>query len=339
MTEMPLIDDDLKREVIYRVAGFMKEKYIFPEVGEKMGESIRKKYEDGEYHSYTELKGFCEKVTTDLRNISQDHHIFVFFSPEEALEVAARKGILPNDEKKRIEQQSYENSKRENFGFQRIEVLDGNIGYLKLRYFSNIDNGAETCIGVMKFLSNTDAIIIDLRENGGGDNLIDFLSSYFYSSEKVLLSSCYLRESDTTEHSWTLPYVPGRRMPCVDLYILVSSKTFSAAEDFTYSLQQLKRATIVGEKTKGGAHPIDVLIVKGSILLQISIGNSINPITKTNWEKVGITPDIEIPAEDALHTAYLLALKNLVKKATNDEVKQELTSLIERSQILPSQIA
>jgi hypothetical protein len=337
--EMPKVDVDTKEEVVFKVADFMKDCYVFSEIGEKMGEHIKTKHKDGEYDSYTDVKEFCARVTADLREISQDRHIFVFFSPNEAAEVAAYKGLLPDDERKRIEEQNFESSKRENFGFQRVEVLDGNVGYLKLRYFPTVDDAAETCIGAMSFLSNTDAVIVDLRENGGGGGLVGFLSSYFFTSEKVHLSSCYSRASDSIEHSWTLPYVPGKRVPNVDLYILVSSRTFSAAEDFAYSLQQLKRAVVIGETTKGGAHPVDVLIVKGSILTQISVGNSINPITKTNWEGVGVKPDIAVPAEEALHTAYLLALKNLAKKTKDDRVKQELTSLIKQSQDSSSRTA
>jgi len=128
-------------------------------------------------------------------------------------------------------------------------------------------------------------------------------------------------------------------MPDVDLYILTSSRTFSAAEDFAYSLQQLKRAVVVGESTKGGAHPVDVLIVEGSILTQVSIGESINPITKTNWEGVGVQPDFEVPAEKALATAHLLALKGLLSKTTSVTVREELIPLIEEiSESVPNQL-
>ena len=331
------VDNDTKNEVIVKVAEFMKKHYVFSEIGEEMGEHIKKKHANLEYDSFTDVKDFCKRVTDDLREVSQDRHIFVFFSPEEAVEVAAIKGLLHEDEKKIIDGQMYENIRRVNFGFQRIEILNGNIGYLKIDYFPNVNDGAETCIGAMGFLSNADALIIDLRENGGGEGLmVDFLSSYFFTSEKVQLNGAYFRESDTTEESWTLPYVPGKRMPDTDLYILVSSRTFSAAEDFTYGLQQLKRSVVIGETTKGGAHPVDVLIVKGSILTQIPIGNSINPITNTNWEGVGVKPDISVSAEEALKTAYQLALKNLVKKTKDEKVKEELTCLIKQSKDLPS---
>ena len=139
-----------------------------------------------------------------------------------------------------------------------------------------------------------------------------------------------MRSTDTIEQSWSHSYIPGKRMPKVDLYILTSSRTFSAAEDFCYSLQQLKRAKIIGEKTKGGAHPVDVRIVRGHVLTQIPIGNSVNPITNSNWEGTGVEPDIVTSSEEALHTAHLLALKNLLSKQSDDDDRQHLRDLIEK---------
>jgi len=327
------VDANTKEEVVNKVADFMKDYYVFAEVGEKMGGYIKTKHSNGDYDSYTDVKKFCNKVTADLREICHDKHIFVFYSPEEAREVAARNGLLPAEEIEKINKMYFEMDRRANFGFSKVEILDGNIGYLNLNSFSGSDYACETAVGAMRFLSCTDAIIIDLRNNrGGGGGVGSLLASYFFDSEKVPLSGVYLRSTDTIEQSWTLPYVPGKRMPDVDLYILTSSRTFSAAEDFCYSLKHLKRATIIGETTKGGAHPVDVMIIKGNILTQLSIGNSVNPITKSNWEGIGVKPDVEVSAEKALHTAHHIALKNILKKTTNDDLKQELIALIDRMQ-------
>jgi len=324
------IDAGMKAEVINKVADIMRDYYVFAEVGEQMGEYIRTRHSNGVYNDYADVEEFCNKVTTDLREISHDKHIFVFYSPEEAKEVAARNGSVPSEEIKKIDSMYLEIERRTNFGFRKIEILDGNIGYLDLCSFSEADEAYETAAGAMSFLSSADAIMIDLRDNGGGSSgLVSFLASYFFNSDKVPLTGVYMRSTDTIEQTWTHSYIPGKRMPKVALYILTSSRTFSAAEDFCYSLKQLKRAKIIGEKTKGGAHPVDVRIVKGNILTQISIGNSVNPITKTNWEGVGVEPDIETSAAEALHTAHLLALKNLLSKQTDDAYGQQLQALIE----------
>jgi hypothetical protein len=323
--DSPSIDSDTKGEVVQKVASIMKDKYVFSEIGENMAKHIIKQHEKGSYDSYTAVKPFCRKLTSDLRDICHDKHIFVFYSPEEAREVAARNNLLPNEEIKKINEAFLKRAKRGNFGFSKIEILKGNIGYMNLNWFSGSKGACDTANNVMGFLSNTDAIIIDLRNNiGGGGDVLRLLASYFFNSGKMPLTGVYYRSTDRIEKVWTLEHVPGRRRPDVDLYILTSSRTFSAAEDFCYSLKALKRATVIGEKTKGGAHPVDVIIVKGNILTQISIGNSYNPITKTNWEGVGVNPDIETAAEDALKTAHLVALERIKGKTSDNAYKKKL---------------
>jgi hypothetical protein len=305
----PAIDAAAKQRVVTKVASIMTDTYVDPEIGREMAHHILARHEEGAYAPSADVKSFCSALTSDLRSVSNDRHLFVFYSPEETREVAARKKLLPEEEIEEIEKQYYESARRENFGFRKVEILEGNVGYLELNIFSSIENGADTAAAAMALLSNVDALIIDLRDNGGGSDMVSFLSSYFFTSEPVELTGTYFRESDSVTRSWTLPDVPGKRLPDVELYILTSPRTFSAAEDFAYTLQQLKRAVVVGEPTKGGAHPIDVLIVEGEILTQVSIGKSINPITKTNWEGVGVQPDHEVPSSEALAAAHRMALK------------------------------
>jgi hypothetical protein len=319
VADSPLaLDADARQRIVIKVASIMTEKYVDPETGRAMANRILSRLEQGAYNSLDDVKSFCSTVTSDLRSVSDDRHLFVFYSPEEALEVAARKKLLPPDEIEEIEKQYFEASRKENFGFRKVEILEGNVGYLELRMFPTIEDGAETAAAAMAFLSDTDAMIVDLRNNGGGSDMVSFLSSYFFTSEPVELNGAYFRESGTVRRTWTLPYVPGKRLPEIDLYILTGPQTFSAAEDFTYGLQQLERAVVVGERSKGGAHPIDVLIVEGDILTQVSIGRSVNPITKTNWEGVGVTPDVEVPAREALAVAHRMARESLADEADPD---------------------
>ncbi len=311
------LDSSTKEEIVKSTALILKNKYVFPDIGKRMAEYITAQYYNDEYQSYSEVKALCTKLTSDLRTITNDKHLWIYYDPEEAREILADKKLLPKDEIKKIKEAYYEWYRRQNYGFQKTEILDGNIGYLKIDYFSNM-NGAETCFGAMAFLANTDAIIIDLRDNGGGESIGSFLSSYFFSSDTILLGSVIYRDSTQNQSNWTLPYVPGKRMPDKVLYILTSSRTFSAAEGFTYNLQQLKRAIVVGETTKGGAHPIDVFIVKDNILAQVPIGRSYNPISKTNWEGIGVNPDIKTASDDAFNTAYVMALDSLIKRETDE---------------------
>jgi C-terminal processing protease CtpA/Prc len=172
----------------------------------------------------------------------------------------------------------------------------------------------------MNFLANCDALIIDLRENGGGSGtLIQLLLSYFFD-EPVHYNNMYFRKKDFTEQNWTSAYVVGPKMTEVDLYVLTSSRTFSAAEEFTYDLKNLERATIVGETTGGGAHPVEMHYLRAlNVELKVPFGRSFNPKTGIDWEVKGIEPHIKIEKNKAFDKAYTRALKNLYLHAKGDE--------------------
>ena len=201
--------------------------------------------------------------------------------------------------------------KRNNYFFKEVKILEGNIGYLDFRKFREPEYGIETVVSAMGFLSNTDAIIIDLRNNGGGSpNMVQFICSYFFKDESVHLNSIY------------------KRMPDVPLYILTSNRTFSAAEEFSYNLQKLNRAVIIGETTGGGAHPGGRIKATNKFNVWTPTARSINPITNSNWEGIGVVPDINIPANEALIEAHLEALDSLKRVNTDAESKEYYLSLI-----------
>jgi retinol-binding protein 3 len=330
--EGPTIDAATRKEVVDKVAEIMTDVYVTRDVGIAMGEHIKSLLSAGEYGDVQDLDLFCRELTTDLREISHDKHLYVFYSPEEAREVAAYKGLLPADEIAEINRDYLDMDRRENFGFHQLELLAGNVGYLDLDYFSGAAESMEVAAAAMAYLANADAIIIDLRDNGGGGgddaDIVGLLISYFFESGGASLTSCYFRESGETVPSYVMDEVPGKRRPDVDLYILTSARTFSAAEAMPYALQALKRAVVVGEVTKGGANPVDVLIVKDSILTQVSIGKPVNPITGCSWEGVGVQPDIAAAAKDALRTAHIAALRSLLSRTTGAERQRELASII-----------
>ena len=213
-----------------------------------------------------------------------------------------------------------------NFCFEKIERLAGNVGYLDLRCFVGAEFAGETAVAAMNFLGNSDAVIIDVRKNGGGDpSMVQLITSYFFD-EPTHLNSFYIRKGNTTQQFWTSAHVAGKRMANVPVYVLTSSRTFSAAEEFTYNLKNLKRATIVGETTGGGAHPVNAhFLADVHLLAFIPFGRAVNPITGTNWEGTGIAPDIQVPADTALTAAHLDALKKLQNQTKDDERKQRLS--------------
>jgi C-terminal processing protease CtpA/Prc len=209
-----------------------------------------------------------------------------------------------------------------NYGFQKLEHFEHNIGYLDLRGFVPEHLGRETAIGAMKFLANSDAIIIDLRKNGGGDpKMVQLICSYFFD-KKIHLNSLYWRHTDRTVEYWTLDEVEGKRMPDVPLFILTSNRTFSGAEEFCYNMQTRERATLIGETTGGGANPGGTFNINDQFSIFIPTGRAINPVTKTNWEGVGVKPDIKIDADKALDRALeeakkaaeIVQKKNLIEK-------------------------
>jgi C-terminal processing protease CtpA/Prc len=201
--------------------------------------------------------------------------------------------------------------------------LAGNIGFLDLRIFFHPKYAGETAVAAMNFLSNCEAIIVDLRSNGGGwGEMVALLISYFLNNNEIVhLTTNYSRPKDKYDQSWTLPYVPGKTMPDVPLFVLTSKSTFSAAEEFCYCLKHLERATLLGETTRGGAHPIDEKIVDDRFILILPEQRSINPKTGGNWEGVGVEPHIMVPAQEALDSARIRALEVLLSRSQDENEK------------------
>jgi predicted negative regulator of RcsB-dependent stress response len=192
---------------------------------------------------------------------------------------------------------------RENIGFQKVEILEGNIGYVDFRYFGPLESGRAASSSAMRFIENADAVIFDMRKNGGGNpSMVQYVCSYFFD-KPTYLNSLYWRRGDRTQEFWTLDDVDGRKRPDVPVFILTSSRTFSGAEEFCYNFQTRNRATLIGEITGGGANPGGTFPINDNFRIFIPTGKAVNPVTGTNWEGVGVKPDIETDAESALDVA------------------------------------
>ena len=319
----PALDAKMRAEVVKGIGELMVKLYIFPDKAKEMEALITKKLQGGEYDKIDDVEAFAQALTNDLRSVSKDRHIHCEYGPDIVKRIRARESQSAEDREKWLKQ-ALKEERAENFGFREVKLLDGNIGYLDLRGFSGFREAAETGIAAMNFLANADAVIIDLRRNSGGSpEMIQLMSSYFLK-DRTHLNSFENRGQDTLEQYWSFHYVPGRPMFDTDLYILTNRTTFSAAEEFCYDMKNLKRATIVGETTGGGAHPGGMKIVNDSFLVWVPTGRAVNPITKTNWEGTGIAPDIAVASDKALDTARTIALEKMTKAAPDEEAKASL---------------
>ena len=322
------IDAATRSAVIENLLKELNDGYVFAETAKKMETDVKGRLSAKEYDGMTSARAFAEKLTADLQAISKDKHLRVRFS---AQPIPVRKER--NEPTAAEKEQNAWFSKRVNFGFEKVERMNGNIGYVDLRGFSDDNAGAETVAAAMAFLANTESIIFDLRQNGGGNpGMVALISSYLFADKPVHLNSLYWRKENKTDEFWTKPELAKLKFPNKDVYVLTSNRTFSAGEEFTYNLKNLKRATIIGETTGGGAHPGGVVRLHDHFGAFIPFGRAINPISKTNWEGTGVEPDVKVAKEQALKVAYLAALNKSLANIKDEQVKSGVKGLIEQTQ-------
>lgn len=318
------VDPATRTKVIDELLKQLNEGYVFPEVAKQMETSIRARQKGSEYDNLTSAKEFTKKLTADLQAVSKDKHLRVNYSIQ-PIPVRQERG-----EPTAAEKAAFTNyMKRVNYGFEKVERLRGNIGYIDFRGFFDPEGGAETVAAAMNFVGNTDALIFDLRQNGGGDPaMVALICSYLFGDKPVHLNDLYFREGNKTEEFWTKPTVLGKKYGDKDVYVLTSGRTFSGAEEFANNLKVLKRATIIGETTGGGANPGGTVRLNEHFQAFIPGGKAINPITKTNWEGTGVEPDVKVPKEQALHAAQLAALNKSLANTKDEDFKQALKERI-----------
>jgi C-terminal processing protease CtpA/Prc len=320
------IDAATRTQVIDGILKRLNDSYVFPDVAKKMEQSIRERVGKKEYDQITSSKEFATKLTNDLQAVSHDKHLRVRYSNQAIPERGERREPTAEEREQRKRDLTWMNH-----GFAKVERLPGNIGYLEFLNFMDEELGADTVAAAMNFVNGTDSLIIDMRRNGGGNPaMVALVCSYLFGNEPVHLNDLYWREGNRTEEFWTKKVVEGKRYLNKDVYVLTSKRTFSGAEEFTYNLKNLKRATIVGETTGGGAHPGGGFRLNEHFGMFVPTGRAISPITKTNWEGTGVSPDISVPADQALHVARIMALKKTLTTVNPDfkpGVEEEIQKL------------
>lgn len=311
MSDTPFsLTAEQRSTILERLFTLLQDHYVFPEVTKQVQETLHQRLYAGDYDKVTTTDVFCELITEHLYEVSHDRHLSLWYRAD--AQPFSEGGNLSTDPEwqKTFRQEAI----LQNFGFQRVERLTGNIGYLDLRSFFPPEFAGDTAVAVMAFLAHTNALIIDLRSNDGGENyMAHLLSSYLFEGEPLLLNSFYLRPLQSTQQCWTLPYIPGKRYVEKPVYVLTGPRTASAAEEFAYTLQHLKRVVVVGERTMGAANPIEHYQITSHVAAYIPIGRAINAVTGINWEGTGVIPDREVPAATALQVAHLEAVQNVLK--------------------------
>jgi len=323
-----------QEEIIGRLSDKLKSYYVFPDIADQICANLEKHLQEGDYSDIHEPEFFAYALTTHLQELNHDEHLWVKWHPEP---LPDGNEVLYLDQTWKEEQQ--QTARLDNYGFYKLERLPGNVGFIDLRKFEQVEWAGETAVAAMNFLTGMSALIIDLRECLGGDpEMVALVSSYFFGEGSIHLNSIYWHDEDRTQQYWTLPYVPGKRFDDKPVYLLVSKNTFSGAEEFAYNLQTRKRATLVGQTTGGGAHPGASYRLDPHFEAFIPVGRAINPVTNQNWQGSGVHPDVAVPPEQAFDAAYRLALKAVIASLSEPlylpfaQLLQEAQSALEQLQ-------
>jgi hypothetical protein len=300
------IDAPVRTRVVSRTATLLDSFYVDSTMARRMADSLRARLARGAYESYENGAGLAVRLDRDLAEIARDKHLRLLYSPRPLPPERAEREAPRTPTAEDVERERHELEER-NCGFRRAEQLDGNIGYLRLDMFANAELCRPTVAAAMRFVSGTRALILDLRENGGGrPDMVVLVASYLFE-RRTHLNDRWTRATGKTEEYWTLDSVPGTRFGDVKpVYVLTSKHTFSAAEEFAYDLQALGRATVVGETTGGGAHPTQMRRIDDHFMIGVPYAKAVNPTTRTNWEGTGVQPNARGGSTDALEAALAI---------------------------------
>ncbi|HEX5181696.1 MAG TPA: S41 family peptidase [Allosphingosinicella sp.] len=310
----PAFDAAARKALIEAAIARLDSDYVFPERVPAIARALRQRLSAGRFDALGDPKAFADAVNAVVEPVAHDRHMRLFWSrqPLPALDAGGEPDAAAIAQRQIM-------MRRINYGFRKVEVLEGNIGYLKFNFFARPRNVGPTLAAAMAFLQHTDALIFDLRDNGGGDpDMVAMMLSYVVPPDTEI-DRIHRRDTPVDRQMWALPYVPGGPWS-IDkpIYVLTSNETASGAEEFAYDLQQMKRARIVGGVTAGAANPGGFFPLDRHFALFVPTGAAVNPISRTNWEGVGVKPDVAVDPAIALETARRLALDALIAGATGE---------------------
>jgi C-terminal processing protease CtpA/Prc len=294
-------------------------KYIFPAKAQEAAAGIRRRMAAGEYGDLDE-EALGVRLTAELFEVCQDKHLRVRVREE-----GMREALTEPE----LDAMWRERQRLTNYGIVRVERLDGNVGLLDLRTVTSAGIGGRAIVAAMELVSQTHALIVDLRKNRGGspDGAV-LWTSYFLPDGETHLNSIYNGATGRTRQYWSHAWLPGDRYLDRPVYLLISGTTFSGGEEICYNLKAQGRAVLVGETTRGGAHPTEVFPITPTFEITVPVARSVNPITGGNWEGTGVEPDVAVPAPEAFDVAYRQALQHVLASATSPNVLAEARSAL-----------
>jgi C-terminal processing protease CtpA/Prc len=315
------VDKPMRNEVIEAVIANFNRAYVFPDKALAVEKDLRQRLQHGDFDSITSAEKFADTLTDILQHdTGNDRHIELRYFEKPIAEQPANGEQSPQEVAEELTEQ-----KRRNFGLESVGRFRGNIGYINLHFFSRPQAAVERIAAAMSLLADTGALIIDLRQCHGGDPETVMLFASYLFDRRTHLNDIYFRDENRTEERWTTDGVPGKKYgQSRKIYLLTSSETFSGCEDFAYALKNAGRATLIGETTGGGAHAGSPRRLSAHFMVFVPSGLPINPVTHTDWEGVGVVPDIRTSVKNALDLAQISALKELISVETDLDWKARL---------------
>jgi retinol-binding protein 3 len=318
-----VVDAQIRKEVLDDLATQLENRYVLPDMAKKLANTVRAKQKSKAYDSINSSTDLARALTDDLYAVARDKHLRVSFNLR-PMSVGPG-GLTPKEFNQRV--------RLHNGMIPKVEVLEGNVGYMRVNGVPSLEVARDSIAAAFAFLQRTDALIIDNRANGGGDpNTVALYMSYLSEREPYVVNRFHWRTNNRVEEFKTtdlgkLTY--GERRP---VFVLTSAATFSGGEELAYDVQAFKRGVIVGEVTGGGANPGGPVALVHQFSVNMPGGRAVNPVTQTNWEGVGVKPDVPVPAEKALSKAHGLAIERLLADARDSETRARLEAAAARLQ-------
>lgn len=284
--------------VVDRTIDYLLSSYVFPESAQRAADLLQARLHAGDYDA--DAEELCERISADLFEATQDKHLRLLWHDE----------IGGSRSEEELVAGIRELFRSENYGVRRVERLEGNLGLIELTLVPEAESGGPALVAAMRLVEHTRALVLDLRATrGGSPDGVAFLVSHLFPDGETRLCDIVAGPNGPARQYWTYASVPGPRYLDRPVFVLTSDSTFSGGEQLAYDLQALGRAQVVGETTRGGAHPSQVVSLSDHIELRLPVARTVNPVTGGNWEGVGVQPDHPVAAADALATAQRLALE------------------------------